>query len=92
MPEEKTSIGLWKNESQNAKAPQMTGQLTCPCCDKELRVAVWTQEVQEGKPLLSGQVEPKVKPESSSSSGVGSLDDVMNAVTPDAITPENIPF
>jgi len=55
----KRQIALWRNSSSNAKAPPLTGKATCPCCDAEMRVALWpNQKDSEGKqPRLRGEVE-----------------------------------
>ena len=55
----KRQIALWRNSSSNAKAPPLTGKATCPCCDAEMRVALWpNKKDSEGKqPRLRGEVE-----------------------------------
>lgn len=60
---DKHKIALWKNDRKNKekKHPDMTGSASCPCCNAELRVAVWVQQADPNKPKLprlSGELEP----------------------------------
>jgi len=76
--EGKRQIALWRNSSSNAKAPPLTGKATCPCCDAEMRVALWpNQKDDEGKqPRLRGEVQVQTTEEQVEESNE-LLDEVM---------------
>ena len=59
---DKHKIALWKNDRKNKEThPDMTGSASCPCCNAELRVAIWARQADPNKPKLprlSGELEP----------------------------------
>jgi hypothetical protein len=105
MSEEKakTEISLWSNDSKNAKAPPLTGTMSCPCCEANLRVALWAREQDPSgkRPRLSGEVEAASGSSSEATAEKKSGDEVVDDLFPKhpttkgyerKITKDQIPF